>query len=376
MREINIAKILHTKRREKGITQDDLAEYMGVSKASVSKWETGQSYPDITFLPQLAAYFNISIDELMDYAPQMTKEDIKKLYHHMSSSFAMEPFDQVMMECHRIIKKYFSCFPLLFQMAILLVNHHMLAKEKTEKEAILNAAAELCIRIKTESDDVWLAKYATSFEAVCYIMLQEPQEVLDLIGESIRPMVTDYEVMGQAYQMMGNIGKATEVTQIGMYQHLLALIGATPAFLMLNAEDNQKIDDILHRALSVSAIYNLEELHPNTMVQIYYTAAQLYGIKGMKGKTLDMLQKYADLCTKRFFPITLHGDSFFDAMDEWFEDFDLGVNAPRDERVIKDDMYQMVLSNPGFIFLAEQPQYKSILETLKSNLGGKSYAAN
>ena len=39
--------------------------------------ETGRAYPDITFLPQLAAYFNISIDELMSYAPQLTKEEIK-----------------------------------------------------------------------------------------------------------------------------------------------------------------------------------------------------------------------------------------------------------------------------------------------------------
>ena len=65
MKELNIGKTIVTKRREKGLTQEDLAAYIGVSKASVSKWETGQSYPDITLLPQLGAYFNISIDELM-----------------------------------------------------------------------------------------------------------------------------------------------------------------------------------------------------------------------------------------------------------------------------------------------------------------------
>lgn len=64
MKELNLSNILVKKRKEKGITQDQLAAYIGVSKASVSKWETGQSYPDITFLPQLAAYFNMSVDEL------------------------------------------------------------------------------------------------------------------------------------------------------------------------------------------------------------------------------------------------------------------------------------------------------------------------
>lgn len=43
MREINIASILVGKRKEKGITQDELAGYLGVSKAAISKWETGVS---------------------------------------------------------------------------------------------------------------------------------------------------------------------------------------------------------------------------------------------------------------------------------------------------------------------------------------------
>ena len=43
MKELNIGKIIITKRKEKGITQDELAAYIGVSKASVSKWETGGS---------------------------------------------------------------------------------------------------------------------------------------------------------------------------------------------------------------------------------------------------------------------------------------------------------------------------------------------
>ena len=75
MKEINIARTIINKRKEKGLTQEELASYIGVSKAAVSKWEIGQRYPDITFLPQLATFFNISIDELMGYEPQMSKED-------------------------------------------------------------------------------------------------------------------------------------------------------------------------------------------------------------------------------------------------------------------------------------------------------------
>ena len=74
MKEINIARAILQGRRAKGVTQEELAQFIGVSKASVSKWETGQSYPDITLLPHLAAYFNISIDELIGYEPWMIRK--------------------------------------------------------------------------------------------------------------------------------------------------------------------------------------------------------------------------------------------------------------------------------------------------------------
>ena len=61
MKELKIGRILVEHRRRRNITQEELAEYIGVSKASVSKWETATTYPDITLLPQLATFFNISI---------------------------------------------------------------------------------------------------------------------------------------------------------------------------------------------------------------------------------------------------------------------------------------------------------------------------
>lgn len=65
MKEINIAQTIIDKRKEKGITQEDLAEYIGVSKASVSKWETGNYMPDIVLMKELCDVFQININELL-----------------------------------------------------------------------------------------------------------------------------------------------------------------------------------------------------------------------------------------------------------------------------------------------------------------------
>ena len=52
-------------RKEKGLTQEELAEKLGVSSQAVSKWENDQSCPDISLLPILCRIFGISTDELL-----------------------------------------------------------------------------------------------------------------------------------------------------------------------------------------------------------------------------------------------------------------------------------------------------------------------
>lgn len=52
-------------RRERDLTQEEVANHLGISFQSISKWERGDGYPDITMLPALANYFGISVDELL-----------------------------------------------------------------------------------------------------------------------------------------------------------------------------------------------------------------------------------------------------------------------------------------------------------------------
>lgn len=65
MNGVRIGEIIRELRGRKGISQEMLADVCGVSMQAVSKWENGQCYPDITFLPVLAEYFQVSLDYLM-----------------------------------------------------------------------------------------------------------------------------------------------------------------------------------------------------------------------------------------------------------------------------------------------------------------------
>ena len=74
---MKINQIIRQRRRELSLTQEQVAAYLGVSTPAVNKWEKGSTYPDITLLPQLAAFFHLTIDELMGYEPQLTQEEIR-----------------------------------------------------------------------------------------------------------------------------------------------------------------------------------------------------------------------------------------------------------------------------------------------------------
>lgn len=65
-------------RKEKGITQTELADYLGVSFQSVSKWENGITMPDISLLPTLAEYFRVSVDQLLGLKPLNNREYISR----------------------------------------------------------------------------------------------------------------------------------------------------------------------------------------------------------------------------------------------------------------------------------------------------------
>ena len=63
--DIILSEQLKKLRREKGNTQEDLANHLGISTQAVSKWEREEGYPDITLLPAIASYYNVSVDDLL-----------------------------------------------------------------------------------------------------------------------------------------------------------------------------------------------------------------------------------------------------------------------------------------------------------------------
>ena len=77
--KITIGANIKRLRTEKGVTQEQLAEAMNVTCAAVSKWERGDTYPDITALQPLAFYFGVSLDTLMGYEREKYEKEIDEI---------------------------------------------------------------------------------------------------------------------------------------------------------------------------------------------------------------------------------------------------------------------------------------------------------
>ena len=77
MKKQTLGMMISLLRKEKGMTQLELAEKMGVTDKAVSKWERDLSFPDINSIPKLAEVFEVSMDELMQVKTE-TKENMSK----------------------------------------------------------------------------------------------------------------------------------------------------------------------------------------------------------------------------------------------------------------------------------------------------------
>ena len=86
---LKIGEKIRTLRLQQKKTQEQLADRLGVSYQSVSRWENGITYPDIEFLPSIANYFSITLDYLMGQDDMEKRRAIKKQINKIGDTDGM-----------------------------------------------------------------------------------------------------------------------------------------------------------------------------------------------------------------------------------------------------------------------------------------------
>ncbi|MGN0377220.1 MAG: helix-turn-helix domain-containing protein [Suilimivivens sp.] len=371
----NILKL----RRKKGITQEALAEFIGVTKTSVSKWETGTTLPDIQILPLLASYFEVSVDELIGYTPMLSKEQISFQYHRLAEEFAAKPFGEVMAECERLIRKYYACYPFLQQMVILFINHMGLA-EGQEKEKVLTTSFDLCEHILSGCQDVGICNNIVAMKGLLNLQCGRADLVIGELEEetlNVNLVEDKGSLLTLAYLMSGKMEQAEKTAQIGMYRSLMDLIGYGMHLLQARGADTEYGLKILERLDGLMEKFDMIHLNPNTLAGYEYQAAVFLAGKEealtdlrteeeWEKKVFERLENYMGACKQLFADgIVLHGDGFFSCLDDWFADLELGTSGVRSESQVRESVIQG-LGHPAFVKLKNQERLQKMKEDFQN----------
>ncbi|MBQ8746990.1 MAG: helix-turn-helix domain-containing protein [Clostridia bacterium] len=187
---MNIGYKIRELRKKRGITQEQLANVIGVSFQAVSKWENGIALPDITLAPVLAKYFGVSMDELFDYSMMETEEKVRAITEE-SYRYRLE---NNWAEGRRVIEEGLKEFPdndILLNNLLYVINY-----TENPDETLKFAARILEI---TKEDDVRFDTYR--FMAYAYKAKNDPEsaeKILEKIPEIYFTKLTEV-----AYLMEG-----------------------------------------------------------------------------------------------------------------------------------------------------------------------------
>lgn len=101
-------------RKKKSLTQEQLAEVLGVSPQAVSRWESGTTYPDITLLPTIANYFDVTLDDLIGMDRIRDESDIEEIFQKHRINFSKGRVDKNIELLGEALKRYPKNEQLLF----------------------------------------------------------------------------------------------------------------------------------------------------------------------------------------------------------------------------------------------------------------------
>lgn len=149
--EVKLSENIKKFRKERKLTQEQLAEAMGVSTSAVYKWESNQSTPEIRLILEMADLFCTSTDVLLGY--EWRTGDAASAINRIVTLTKAEQYDKAIIEAEKALKNYPNSFEVVYQSALLYLE---LGKETEHREANSRAVCLLehsCELIAQNQDD-------------------------------------------------------------------------------------------------------------------------------------------------------------------------------------------------------------------------------
>ena len=106
---MKINEVIREKRKEQGLTQEQVAEYLGVTAPAVNKWEKGSTYPDITLLPALARLLHVDFNTLLSFHEDITEVEIRNFINEIAKTVERDGYEAAFHMAMEKIHEYPNC---------------------------------------------------------------------------------------------------------------------------------------------------------------------------------------------------------------------------------------------------------------------------
>lgn len=218
-------------RRERGMTQEQLAEAMDVSAAAVSKWENGQSVPDIAVLMLLADFFEVSLDALLGYeARSHRRKDMVERIRQLS----IRRSDEVVSAVREALMRYPNHFDAVWASAKAMGFRGM---ERHDEAAIREALTLLdrALALLPQNTDPTIRRESIlAAQGMYWTCLGEYARAIACYEEGNVSGINDVAI-GNCYTELGRLEEALTPLSRGMLTHLSSLYNALHGLLMARA---------------------------------------------------------------------------------------------------------------------------------------------
>lgn len=217
----NLCENIKKNRKAKSFTQEQLAEAVGVSVGTVSKWENGNCIPDISMIMELADFFEISVDVLVGYDTPLKK--VPEILDRINDYFKKHELDEAMMECSKALVKYPNNFDLL--MIAARTRYIMWHENRAENNRRL--AKELYKKAQINiPDDEKKTRHEFTILHNLALLEKNSKKRIELLKEININGMLDAEI-GEVYRDDKNIEKAYEFFSEGLYLSCMNVINVT-----------------------------------------------------------------------------------------------------------------------------------------------------
>lgn len=182
---MQIGQVIRQYRKEKDMTQEEMANRLGVTAPAVNKWENGGSMPDIMLLAPIARLLEISLDTLLSFREELTQEEIQDFIYTLNTMLREQSFGEAFAYAKEKITQYPNCEPLILEAAVLLNAGRLKAGDETY-DTVINGWLSGSLQSKNEQMRIMAAdalfsfyinekKYDKAEECLAYYSEQNPE---------------------------------------------------------------------------------------------------------------------------------------------------------------------------------------------------------